>query len=223
MPEDVRIAMSAAADGSMSKDVDEVTRRNNREKFLKLHDLSLEQSVLLRLEYTGDDYKRYYEVGFEQKGDGMSFGSSIVADALFTRAPGIALFLPVADCVAAVLYDGQNRILGLSHLGRHNLLQQGGTASVQFMQREFGTPPEAISVWLSPAAGRSNYPLHDFENRSLHEVALQQLLDAGVLAGNVTIDSRDTTMDPTLFSHSEFLRGNRTVDGRQAVVAMMTQ
>jgi copper oxidase (laccase) domain-containing protein len=222
MPEDVRIMISSVADGSMSKDVDEVTKRKNREKFLKRYDVTLEQSVLVRLEYEGDNYQRYCEVGFEHKGDGMSFDSSIVADALFTRVPGIALFLPVADCVAAVLYDRENRVLGLSHLGRHNLLQQGGTASVKFMQQEFGTRPEALSVWLSPAAGRSNYPLHDFENRSLHEVTLQQLRSAGISMDNITIDSRDTTTDPSLFSHSEFLRGSRKQDGRQAVVAMMT-
>ncbi len=213
--------MSDMSDGSMSSGVDEMTKRNNRQKFLQQHGVSLEQSILVRLEYGGSNYLRYYEVGFEQKGDGMSYGSSIIADALFTRQVDTALFLPVADCIAAVLFDEEHNVLGLSHLGRHNLEQQGGTATVQFMTQEFGTRPEELRVWLSPAAGRGNYPLHDFENRSLHEVTLQQLLISGVRTDSITVDERDTTTSENLFSHSEFLRGKRTQDGRQAVLAMM--
>lgn len=218
---EVLIAISSMSDGSMSTSVDEVTRQKNRQKFLKNYDVTLEQSVLVHLKYEGETYRRYYEVGFEQKGDGMSYGSSIVADALFTRLPDMALFLPIADCIGAVFFDPINRVLGLSHLGRHNLVQQGATASVQFMTQEFGSRPQDILVWLSPAAGRGNYPLYDFQNHSLHEVAMQQLLAAGVLVDNITIDERDTTTDPTMYSHSEFLKGNRHEDGRQAVVAMM--
>jgi len=46
-------------------------------------------------------------------------------------------------------------------------------------------------------------------------------LAAGIDRNNIDIDSRDTTTDSTLFSHSEFLKGNRSTDGRQAVVCMM--
>lgn len=215
------IAMSDMTDGSMSSSVDEVTKRAHRQKFLSRYNITLEQSILVRLEYVGDNYRRYYEVGFEQKGDGMAYGSSITADALFTRLPETALFLPVADCIAAVVYDSRQHILGLSHLGRHNLLQLGGSATIEFMASEYGTLPSDVSVWLSPAAGRSNYPLHDFENRSLHEVALQQLLTAGVRFDNITMDTHDTTTDQNMYSHSEFLRGNRKEDGRQSVIAMM--
>lgn len=221
MNDSVLIAISNLSDGTMSSGNNEVVARKNRQKFLRRYDISLEQSILVKLDYGSDNYRRYYEVGFEQKGDGMSYGSSIVADALFTRAKDTALFLPVADCIAAVLYDDEHGVLGLSHLGRHNLSQQGGTATVQFMTQEFGTRPENIQVWLSPAAGRGNYPLYDFENRSLHEVALQQLLAGEVPINNISIDSHDTTTDQGMFSHSEFLKGNRSQDGRQAVVAMM--
>jgi copper oxidase (laccase) domain-containing protein len=89
------------------------------------------------------------------------------------------------------------------------------------MERTFRSDPNDIDVWLSAAAGKTNYPLHDFDGRSLHVVALEQLVNAGVPAINIEIDSTDTTTDERLFSHSEFLKGNRLVDGRQAVVAMM--
>lgn len=217
----VLIAMSGMRDGSMSHGVDDSTRRNNRQRFLAQHGLSLDQSILVHLKYEGDDYCRYYEVATEHAGDGMAFESSIVADALFTRNKRVALFLPLADCIGAVLYDTRQQILGVAHLGRHNLVQAGGAKMIEFMTSEFESKPADITVWLSPAAGRENYPLHDFNNRSLHEVSLAQLEQAGVPVANIEFDIRDTTLDPALFSHSEFLKGNRQTDGRQAIVAMI--
>lgn len=221
MDDRVLIGMSQATDGSMSYGVSDEARLKNRSAFLGRHGVRAEQSVLVALSYDTDDFKRFYSISTEQAGDGMVRPSSITSDALFTNARNVALFLPIADCIAAVLYDPTRQVFGLAHLGRHNLVQSGGTAVVNYMTEDFGTVPEDVQVWLSPAAGRQNYPLHDFSNRSLHEVALEQLLAAGVSQANITIDTRDTTQDDTLFSHSEFLRGNRALDGRQAVVAMM--
>lgn len=221
MNNDVLYTMSTEPDGSMSKAVDDEQRRQNRQKFLETQGIKLEQSVLVHLKYEGDDYCRYYEVSTEHAGDGMAFGSSIVADALFTRSKQLALFLPVADCIGAVLYDANRKVLGLAHFGRHNLVQTGGTKVIEFMNQEFGSNPADIQVWLSAAASRESYPMHDFNNRSLHEVTLSQLEAAGVSVANVEIDTRDTTKDISFFSHSEFLKGNRDSDGRQAVVAMM--
>jgi copper oxidase (laccase) domain-containing protein len=221
MDSSVLVATSAIRDGSMSKAVDDDVRQNNRRRFLETLDIKLNQSILVHLKYEGDDYCRYYEVSTEQAGDGMVFDSSVVADALFTRSKRLALFLPVADCIGAVLYDSRQQILGLAHFGRHNLVQTGGSKVIDYMKTEFASNPAEIQVWLSPAAGREHYPMYDFNNRSLHEVALAQLEQAGVPNEKIVIDTTDTTMQSTLFSHSEFLKGNRKTDGRQAVVAMM--
>lgn len=221
MDSSVLVAISAIGDGSMSKSVDDETRMSNRRRFLGSNGVMLEQSILVHLKYEGDDYCRYYEVSSEHAGDGMAFESSIVADALFTRGKQVALFLPVADCIGAVLYDARQQVLGLAHLGRHNLAQQGGTEAVKYMAAEFGSDPKDVKVWFSPAAGRENYPLHDFNNRSMYEVALEQVVQGGVPNDNVEIDGTDTTTNPNFFSHSEFLKGNRKTDGRQAVIAMI--
>jgi len=91
------------------------------------------------------------------------------------------------------------------------------------MQQGFGLIQADIEVWLSPAAGRESYPLYDFNNRSLHEVAIQQLLEVGIFDEHIEIDGCDKTTDPALFSHSEFLNGNQPSDGRQTVVAIMKE
>jgi len=217
----VVIAISQASDGSMSKAVSEAERNENRKKFLNDHDIAPELTVLVYLQYADDDYCRYLTVGKSEGGEGISKPSNLVSDALFTRERGLALFLPIADCIGAVLYDPVNHIIGLAHLGRHNLVQSGASKAIDYMHDAFGTSPADLLVWMSPAAGRESYPLYDFNNQGMHDVAWTQLLSTGVMARNIIIDERDTTTDSKLFSHSEFLKGNRETDGRQAVVAMM--
>ena len=110
-----------ALPSQQSKSVDENQRRRNRERSLKAQRISLKQSVLVHLQYDDDDYARHYAVGSSQAGDGMTTTSSLVADVLFTRDHKLALFLPIADCIGAVLYDPKYRVFGLAHLGHHNL------------------------------------------------------------------------------------------------------
>ena len=217
----VTVAMSDVKDGSMSKAVSTLERDENRRKFLSKQGVTPEQTTLVHMKYEGNDYRRYHTVGQNNAGDGIVRESTIVADALFTRDKNLALMLPVADCIGAVLYDAENNVLGLAHLGRHNLEQNGGAGVVAYMKERFCTKPESLHAWLSPAAGKANYPLYDFDGQSMHEVASAQLLKAGVIRNNIKIDGRDTTADMTLFSHSEFLKGNQSTDGRQALIAMM--
>jgi hypothetical protein len=217
----VHIAMSTMADGSMSVGVTARTRDANRQAFLERLGMNPGRTVLVALRYEGDDYCRYHTIGETMAGDGIVTPPSMVSDALFTTTPDLALFLPIADCIGAVLYDPVRHVLGLSHLGRHNLIGQGGAKSVRYMVEQFGSDPAAIVVFMSAAAGRAQYPLYDFDGRSLHDVAAEQLFSAGVSARHLTVDPADTTSEATLFSHSAFLKGQRMLDGRQAIVATM--
>lgn len=219
--ESLVVAVSGVRDGSMSVGVTDDVRLKNRTSLLHRLGLAPEQSVLVHLNYEGNDYRRYFTVSSQVAGDGIITPSSIVADALFTTDKNLALLLPVADCIGAVLYDSASGALGLVHLGRHNLVQQGGLHAVQYMIESFGSAAHELDVYLGPGAGREHYPLYDFNNRSLLEVAQEQLLQAGVSPQNIRVDSRDTTLDAGLFSHSEFIKGNRPIDGRQAIVTAM--
>lgn len=217
----VLIAISDITDGSMSKAVEEAIRDANRERFLAAHSIESRHTALVYLVYEGDDYRRFSCVDGTRAGDGITRPPATVSDGLFTATTGLALLLPVADCVAAVLYDPIHRALGLVHLGRHNLEQTAATEAVRFMQDSFASDPANVKVFLGPAAGKASYPLYAFNGRSLQDVTFEQLKTAGIDETNITVDRRDTTTDPTLYSHSEFLKGNRELDGRQAVVAML--
>lgn len=223
---DIIVGLSSIDDGNMkkedmsaevAKDVD-----SNRQKFLAQLGIGLDQAVLVRINYDRDDYTRYATVSSAEKGSGILPDKSIdINDALMTTEPNVALFLPLADCVGAVLYEPNKKVLMVSHLGRHNLQQNGAYKSVQYMSEKTGINAADVKVWLSPSAGQENYPLHSMDNKSQQQVVLEQLEKAGVISQNISTSSIDTTIDDNYYSHSQYLKDNTKPNGRYAIVAMM--
>ena len=221
----LKLAISTAADGNMAVRQDlsnqsEVTQ--NRSVFLNSHGIDPADATRVKIVYQGDNYCRYHEINRTNKGGGM-FGSDVVtADGLVTRQVGQALFLPLADCVGMVIFDPNQQILMLSHVGRHSLEQNGAYQSVMFMVDDYHCQPADLLIWLTPAPSQTSYPLFAFDNRGFKEVIFEQLKSAAIRAEQITDDSTDTTQDYRYFSHSEFLKGNRPDDGRYAIVAVMS-
>lgn len=195
--------------------------RRNREAFIIKCGLDPSSSTLHTLSYGGTDYCRYITLAKETRGDGITRPSTIDADAVVVTEPGHSILLPLADCVGAVVYDPKKRVLMVSHLGRHNLEQYGGTRSVEFLVKEFGCNPKDLIVWLSPSAGKIHYPLYAFHNRSLQEVASEQLSLGGIKKNHIELSLVDSSSHPSYYSHSQFLKGMQTIDGRFAIVAVM--
>jgi copper oxidase (laccase) domain-containing protein len=219
----LQIYTSKISDGSMKPIIEDDFEQvfQNRSTFLLDNNIQPDNTTLVRVKYNGNNYYRYTEANNNNRGEGIVRDSNIICDALVTTNPNHALFLPLADCVGAVLYDPSRNILMVSHLGRHSLEQFGGKLSVEYLQKQYSLEPKNITVWLSPAAGKLNYPLFAFNNRSLHEVAIEQLTNAGILIENIDISPIDPTTDEYYYSHSKFLKGNQTTDGRFAIIATM--
>lgn len=159
--------------------------------------------------------------------DGMS------ADALITTESGVGLFLPVADCVATVVYDPVERVLALLHLGRHSTLSDLIPNVIsQFCQ--LGSVAENLLVWMSPHAQRASYRLAWFDRADEPEwrpyvdrVASGYHVDLagfntarfesyGVRAEHIAISTVNTMRDEKYFSHADGDRG-----GRMALLAYM--
>lgn len=213
---------STQDDGSMkTPDGDQAVVRQNRIAFLEKNNINPADTTLHTLTYDGDDYCRYVTLGEDAKGDGIMRDGTIDADAVVVTNVYHGLMLPLADCVGAVIHDPVKNILMMSHLGRHNLEQHGGTKCIRYLAENHGSNPGDLTVWLSPAAGRDSYPLHAFDDRGLREVAIEQLMNGGIAPQNIDASLIDTTLDPAYYSHSEFLQGRRDEDGRFAIVAIM--
>ena len=215
----VVVAVSTVVDGDMSLSSQLAT--NNRVKFLDSIGVKLQDTTSVRVTYDGTDYRRYKAVNSLQKGDGMIEANPLIADALITRETGHALFLTLADCVGAAIFDPINSVLMLTHLGRHSVEQNGGKTSIDFLINNYGSKPENLMVWLTPAPGQKSFPVFAMDNLGLKELVLLQLQSAGVNPKNISDNSSDTTLDENYFSHSEFLKGNRKDDGRYAIVAVI--
>jgi hypothetical protein len=190
-----------------------------RRRFLINNKLKPCDTTLIKIDYSGDNYKRYLSIDASLKGDGIDRESTFICDAVVIKRVNHAVLLPLADCIGAVLYDPTKNIMMVSHLGRHSLEQFGGTESVKYLISNYNIDPANLDVWLSPSAGKDSYPLFAFDGRSLYEVATEQIVDAGVPIDKIDISPIDSTQDSDYFSHSQFLAGKQDTDGRFCIVA----
>lgn len=189
--------------------------------FLQKNSIDPRDTTVVQVTYETEDFCRYTTLTEQEKGDGIIRDATIEADALVVTTLGHALFLPLADCIGAVIHDPIQNIMMMSHLGRQNLEQLGGTKCIDYLVDKHGIDPHNLTVWLSPAAGQKYYPLYAFDNRSLHDVAIEQLMTAGIRRDNITVSPIDSAADDNYFSHSRYLKGDRQTDGRHAVVATL--
>ena len=143
-------------------------------------------------------------------------------DGVATDKVSQPILLPIADCVATVVYDPVHHAVMVSHLGRHSTEQYGGSKSVQYMTQQYGSDPANLLVWLGPSPNGTDYPLWAFGHRSFTDVLTKQLLSSGIQQDHLEISQVDTSTNSDYFSHSQFLKGRQETDGRYAIVAMIT-
>jgi copper oxidase (laccase) domain-containing protein len=219
----LRAGISSKANGNMKfGGTDNANTIKNREAFLSNIGIPIEYTTVVSVTYDTDDFAKYRIVTDDEKGKEMKQRGEVAhADALVTFSPNHALFLPLADCVGAIIYDEVHGALMVSHLGRHSVEIDGAKKSVEYLQNVASSDPASLKVWLSPGVGSATYPLNTFNGQSLHEVIIRQLQKAGVKQENIENADIDTAKDDAYYSHSEFLKGNDTDAGRFAIVAMM--
>ncbi|WP_369000202.1 polyphenol oxidase family protein [Candidatus Nanosynbacter sp. TM7-074] len=234
-PSDVLVAVSSKDDGTM---LDRIRGRHvadvleNRRRFCDQIDINYDDVVYHVISY---DRAQTFDTTIEvTEADTVKYNNEgIFADALYTEAAGVGLFLPVADCIATVIYGPKRRALMLAHLGRHSTVAQLMTRAIQYFV-ERGSQAKDLQIWMSPSITQKNYRMDYFNHADdinwhnfCHQTADGIYLDmqgfnrslavqAGVPADNIFISPIDTADNPNYFSHS-----SGDVDGRFAVVACM--
>lgn len=156
-------------------------------------------------------------------------------DGLITNEPGLVLATFYADCVPLYFVDTVNHAIGLSHSGWRGTVGRMGKATLEAMQKEFGTDPAKVICAIGPSICQSCYeisedvavefekefPEHKSEilykkGNGKYQLDLWRtneivLLDAGVRKEHIAVTNICTCCnDKLLFSHraSQGKRGN---------------
>ena len=220
----IQVAISQVVDGNMYVPTDQTNAAAiaNRAAWLETQGHTMDDTTRVHITYEREDFCQYREVTNADKGIGMRDGNVVPADALIVTAPGHALLLPIADCVATAVYDPIHNIAMLAHLGRHSLEQQGGEKIIQHLVNTYGSNPAELELWLGPAPSKESYPIFKLSNMGMKEVLFTQLSNAGISPEQITDNAADTETDDRYFSHSAFLQGLKPEDGRFAMVVSLT-
>ena len=227
-PPELLIAVSSKDDGTMfnrirGRHVAEIV--NNRRRFCNQIGVKYDDVVYHVISY--DQTQTFDNIAEVTEADTVKHNNEgIFADALYTEMAGVGLFLPVADCIATVIYDPKRRALMLAHLGRHSTVAQLMTRAVQYFV-ERGSQAKDLQIWMSPSITQKNYRMDYFNHTSdtnwrnfCRQTADGIYLDmqgfnrslavqAGVPANNIVISPIDTADDPNYFSHSAGDTGGR--------------
>lgn len=203
----------------------------NRRRFCEANGVSYDNTVYQVVSY--GDTVSYNKLADVTERDTTNHIDGIEGDALFTDQPGIGLFLPVADCIATVVYDPKQHVLAVLHMGRHSTLSNLIELAVKRFRRAGSNLQDCI-VWMSPSAQATSYKLQWFaakDNPSwqgFYEVRdgeyyidmqgynKAQFVRHGVLESNIHVSQVDTMTDERYFSHA-----NGDTSGRSALFAIM--
>lgn len=79
------------------------------------------------------------------------------ADGMITNRPDTPLVMRFADCTPLLLYDPQQRAIGIGHAGWRGTVAGVGTRLVRAMQRVYGCDPADIQAWIGPSIGPEHY------------------------------------------------------------------
>ena len=72
-------------------------------------------------------------------------------DGLITDVPGLVLATFYADCVPLYFVDPVHRAVGLSHSGWRGTVHRMGKATLEAMNREYGTEPADVIACIGPS------------------------------------------------------------------------
>lgn len=83
------------------------------------------------------------------------------ADACFTREPGVACTIMVADCMPVLFADEAGTVVAAAHAGWRGLAGHGGTgvleATVRTLESAAGVSPASLLAWLGPCIGPGKF------------------------------------------------------------------
>ena len=232
--DDIEIIFSTVSDGSMAAGGGQPANpdhQRNADRFLQKYNFPLERyRVLVRY----GDQQSYRDI---VRIDQSTPAGDVVSDAVYTTLAEVVITLPVADCVATVVYDPVSKLLGVLHLGRHSSVAGLIESFIIEVADNVGSDPRDWHIWMSPSLRQSNDRLDYFQPPDItewqdymragddnkihidtvgHNVA--RFVRAGVASENITVSPIDTYGDQRFYSQRAYVeQGNLHKQGRMMV------
>lgn len=155
------------------------------------------------------------------------------SDAMIIKDTGYVLNVSIADCLAILIYDPENKVIAGIHSGWRGSSKNIIEKTITTMSFEYGTKPSSLIVYISPGASGEKYEV-GVEVASLFQngitklrngkylldnkiIVLNQLLDLGVRQTNIEISDLCTISDNRLHS----FRRDKERSGRMCAYIMM--
>jgi YfiH family protein len=128
-------------------------------------------------------------------------------DALVTDIANQFLLIRTADCTPVLLYDEKTYCIGAVHSGREGTRKNIIGNTITVMQENFKSNPENIKAWIGAGICKKHYKVNeeigrDFEAScrkynifvdesdllfpDIQNVILQQMIEAGLVLGNIS-------------------------------------
>lgn len=231
----VSIVFSDRRDGSMAAGGGQPLQdehQRNAENILRAAKLPHANRTPLYVTYGAD--RTYVDVERVTK---HNMGQPLYADAAYTTVANAVISLPVADCVATVVFDPKTAMLGVLHLGRHSSVAGLIEHFIIDVADTLGSDPRDWHVWMSPSLRLENDQLEYFDppepqqwegfvawrNNVIHIDTVghnvARFVRAGVEPSRVVVADADTFSDDKYFSHRAAMQGKADKQGRMALFA----
>lgn len=241
-PKGIMATFSSVENGSMAAgggNTPTEQHQRNAEQFLAEQGLPVDCRTRIFVTYS--EGRVYDDVVRVTKDD---CGKSIETDAIFTTEVGQTLTLPVADCVATIVYDPTVRMLGMLHLGRHSSVDGLIERFAKTVQDQTDSQPENWHVWMSPSLGMEHNKLQYFTPSSREEWKdfqrtddageihidmaahnRERFIKLGVMPVRIAMSGIDTYGDPRYFSHRAATEPGGDIErqGRMMAAAVMPE
>ena len=158
-------------------------------------------------------------------------------DALITDRPGVGLMVQHADCQPVLLFDPVRRVAGAVHSGWRGSVRNILGHVVNDFVDKFSSNPQDIKAAIGPSLGpccaefihyRTELPeiFQQFAAAENHfdfwRISSHQLLEAGLLSGNIDCVNICTCCNQRYFSYRRAVRENGGITGRLcSVIALV--
>ena len=229
---------SEVSDGNMSFVYGDESRvAQARSTYLHNQGLKSSEAVFIKLEHGTNIHK--VDLGHRGNLTDPARQDEIIGDGLITNQPGLTLFLVVADCIGAVIFDPISKSVGLIHAGRKGVEQNILQKAVLSLGTEYGAKPSDLILITSPSISDKSYVFDSPEGIDVkfwgqdvskgqdgkYHMDIKgrfeaQAIKAGIKKPNITISPTDTFTDNSYFSHRRSMATGEP-EGRFAVFAQI--